>query len=96
MDQANVYLTDQGKVLQITNNQTNKFKSIDHLRRQLNLKPEEIVVFGDDWNDLEMLTGFPNGVVMEMPIGNCAVRFFTKHKATIKMGSPMHCTHSWG
>lgn len=51
-------------MLQITNNQTNKFKSIDHLRRQLNLKPEEIVVFGDDWNDLEMLTGFPNGVVM--------------------------------
>ncbi len=80
MDQANVYLTDQGKVLQITNSQTSKFKSIDHLRRQLNLKPEEIAVFGDDWNDLEMLTGFPNGVVM----GNadrelrCQIRYQTQ------------------
>ena len=63
-NQANVYLTDQGKVLQITNRQASKFKSIDHLRCLLNLKPEEIAVFGDDWNDLEMLTRFPNGVGM--------------------------------
>ena len=44
-------------MLQITNRQASKFKSIDRLRCLLNLKP-------DDWNDLEMLTRFPNGVGM--------------------------------
>ena len=63
-DQANVYLTDQGKVLQITNSRTSKYQSVDHLRRQLGLQPDEIAVFGDDWNDLKMLTGFPHGIVM--------------------------------
>ena len=63
-DQANIHLTDQGKVMQISNSRTSKYQSIDHLRHQLGLQPDEIAVFGDDWNDLEMLTGFPHGIVM--------------------------------
>ena len=83
---------DRGKMLQITNCQTSKFKSIDYLRRQLSLKLEEIAVFGDNWNDQEILTEFPNGTA----IGNAdrellyQIRYQTQNNNKDKMTYALH------
>lgn len=63
-DRANVYLTDQGRTLQIISKESGKFAAIDHVRKSLGLNREEIAVFGDDVNDVEMLSGFPCSVAM--------------------------------
>ncbi len=79
-------------MLQITNCQTSKFKSIDYLRRQLSLKLEEIAVFGDNWNDQEILTEFPNGTA----IGNAdrellyQIRYQTQNNDKDKMTYALH------
>lgn len=62
--QAQFYLTDGGKVIQITSNLANKYQSIERIRIQLGLEKTEVAVFGDDLNDLEMLSGYPNSVAM--------------------------------
>lgn len=61
---AQFYLTDGGKVVQITSNQANKYRSIERIRSRIGLEKSEIAVFGDDMNDLEMLAGYPNAVAM--------------------------------
>lgn len=35
------------------------------LEKRFNVKPEEIMAFGDNYNDLEMLAAVKNGVAME-------------------------------
>lgn len=62
--QAQFYLTDGGKVIQITSNLANKYQSIERIRIQLGLEKTEVAVFGDDLNDLEMLSGYPNSVAI--------------------------------
>lgn len=62
--QAQFYLTDGGKVVQITSGLANKYQSIERIRIQLRLEKAELAVFGDDLNDLEMLSGYPNSVAM--------------------------------
>jgi hydroxymethylpyrimidine pyrophosphatase-like HAD family hydrolase len=53
--------------------------AVDHVRRSLGLAPEEIAVFGDDLNDLEMITHFPVSVAMEngVPEVRAAARHVT-------------------
>lgn len=62
--QAQFYLTDGGKVVQITSSLANKYQSIERIRMQLGIEKSEVAVFGDDLNDLEMLAGYPNSVAM--------------------------------
>ena len=61
-DRANIYLTDQGKTIQIT--ASSKLKGIEKIRQKLGLQMNEIAVFGDDINDIEMLSHYPNSVAM--------------------------------
>jgi hydroxymethylpyrimidine pyrophosphatase-like HAD family hydrolase len=58
----NIYLTDQGKTIQIT--ASSKLKGIEKIRQKLGLQMDEIAVFGDDINDIEMLSHYPNSVAM--------------------------------
>lgn len=77
---AKFYLTDQGKVIQITNKMTSKYNSIENIRKILKIKKSEVAVFGDDMNDIEMLSGYENGVAMENSGAEVksSVRFITK------------------
>ena len=61
---AQFYLTDHGKCAQIMGKAVNKFRSIEKIRTQLGLAKEEIAVFGDDVNDMEMLSEYPFSVAM--------------------------------
>lgn len=62
--EAKFYLTDNGKVIQITSKKASKYNGIESIRKQLNLDKTEIAVFGDDINDLEMLGGYEFSVAM--------------------------------
>lgn len=63
-DKAKVYITDYGKVIQIINNNINKKESIEKIRKSLKLEKSEIAVFGDDVNDIEMLSEYENSIAM--------------------------------
>lgn len=63
-DAAQFYLTDRGKCVQIVGRTVNKLKSIEKIRKSLALKKDEIAVFGDDVNDLEMLSEYKYSVAM--------------------------------
>lgn len=61
---AQFYLTDHGKCAQIMGKSVNKFRSIERIRAHLGLAKDEIAVFGDDVNDMEMLAEYPYSVAM--------------------------------
>lgn len=61
---TNLYLTDQGEVIMVVPKGVSKYSGIEEIRKHLLLKKEEIAVFGDDTNDLEMMSAYPNSVAM--------------------------------
>ncbi|MBP3398663.1 MAG: HAD family hydrolase [Erysipelotrichaceae bacterium] len=61
---TNLYLTDQGEVIMVMPKGVSKYSGIEKIRKHLLLKKEEIALFGDDTNDLEMLSAYPNSVAM--------------------------------
>lgn len=63
-DLASFYLTDQGRTIQAVSLDAGKKQAIRRLRAELMLNADEIAVFGDDVNDLEMLSDCPNSVAM--------------------------------
>ena len=63
-DQATMYLTDQGATIQIVSKESSKRVGIEKVRRALGLEMDEIAVFGDDLNDLEMITAYPVSIAM--------------------------------
>lgn len=72
---AQIYLTDKGIVVQIMAKSVNKASSVEKIRLQLGMEKNEIAVFGDDVNDVEMLCEYENSVAM----GNAEE--FVKQKA---------------
>ncbi len=63
-DRARFYVTDQGKTVQFSQKGVSKLSSIMRIQEMLNLKDDEIAVFGDDVNDLEMISHYKNSVCM--------------------------------
>lgn len=63
-DKANIYLTDHGKTIQVVKKNTSKYASIEKVRKTLGLTQDEVAVFGDDLNDIEMLSNYKNSVAM--------------------------------
>ena len=63
-DQATMYLTDQGATIQIVSRESSKWVGIEKVRRTLGLDMEEIAVFGDDLNDLDMIRAYPVSIAM--------------------------------
>ena len=77
---ANVYITDGGSSIQVTGVDSGKLKGIESIRRQLGLETEEVCVFGDDVNDLEMISFYPNSVAMGNAVESIrqAAKFVTR------------------
>jgi Cof subfamily protein (haloacid dehalogenase superfamily) len=61
---ATVYISDAGKVVQAVGRGVSKRFGIQAAMRRLHLAPGEIAVFGDDINDVEMLSSFPRSYAM--------------------------------
>lgn len=61
---ARLYVTDQGATMQVTALDAGKLTAIRVVQAQLGLKDEEIAVFGDDANDLEMISAYPISIAM--------------------------------
>ena len=63
-NRVTMYLTDQGQTIQIVNRECTKLEGIHKMRQALGLEMDEIAVFGDDLNDLEMLSNCPVSIAM--------------------------------
>lgn len=61
---AQFYLSDMGKCGQIVGESVNKMTGIEKIRMALGLEKDEIAVFGDDVNDVEMLSEYEHSVAM--------------------------------
>ena len=61
---ATMYLTDQGATIQVVSRESSKRAGIERVRQALGIAPEELAVFGDDLNDLEMLRAYPVSIAM--------------------------------
>ncbi len=63
---ANVYLTgkDDFRSIEIVDKRVNKKLAIDRMIKLCKLDHDEVAVFGDDFNDMEMLKGFKNSIAM--------------------------------
>jgi len=63
-DKASIYLTDASRSLQLSDRKTSKRAGIERILHMLNMDENEIAVFGDDANDIEMLSRFPSSIAM--------------------------------
>ena len=61
---ARVLVTDQGRTIQLAPLEAGKLQAVERIRQQHGWTPEEIVVFGDDLNDLEMIAHYPRSIAM--------------------------------
>lgn len=61
---ANLYLLDGGRTIQLSGKGVSKLSAIEKICARFDFAPEETAVFGDDRNDIEMLSHCPNGVAM--------------------------------
>ena len=61
---AHIYLTDQGRTIQATGRDAGKKNAIERIRQQMGWGLDQVAVFGDDINDLEMISFYPNGIAM--------------------------------
>lgn len=61
---AKAYVTDGGATMQITSLAAGKLTAIRSVQHQLGLAEDEIAVFGDDINDLEMISAYPVSIAM--------------------------------
>ena len=55
---------DKGATIQIVSRESSKRAGIERVRQALGIQPEELAVFGDDLNDLEMIRAYPVSVAM--------------------------------
>ena len=79
-DRATMYLTDQGATIQIVSRESSKRAGIERVRQALGIQPEELAVFGDDLNDLEMIRAYPVSVAMGNAVGEvkAAAKYVTR------------------
>lgn len=62
------YITDRGRTVQFSKKGVSKLSAIRSIQKSLNISDDEVSVFGDDVNDLEMISFYKNSVAM----GNAA------------------------
>ena len=63
-DRVSLYLTDGGCTIQAAAKQVSKLTGVEAIRTAAGLAEDEIAVFGDDLNDLPMITRYPHSVAM--------------------------------
>ena len=61
---ARCYLTDQGASVQITSLDAGKLVAIRRIQADMGWADEDIAFFGDDVNDLEMISAYPVSIAM--------------------------------
>lgn len=61
---ARCYLTDQGASVQITSLEAGKLAAIRRIQAEMGWGDGDIAVFGDDVNDLEMISAYPVSIAM--------------------------------
>jgi len=61
---STVYLSDGGRTIQLAPKGMSKFIAIEKLRTRLGLEKDEVAAFGDDVNDIEMLSNHPHSIAM--------------------------------
>ncbi|MBN2736662.1 MAG: HAD family hydrolase [Spirochaetales bacterium] len=62
--QVNVLLTDQGRVIQIMNASINKLTGLKKILNTFNIPSDHVAVFGDDLQDIDMLSHFKHSFAM--------------------------------
>jgi len=63
-DRATIYISDRQTVVQAVGKGVSKRSGIERVAARLGLRSDEIAVFGDDVNDIEMLSSFPRSFAM--------------------------------
>lgn len=63
--ECNAIITDNGKLCQIMKRNVSKWSALKVLLRRFNKKSEDIIAFGDDYNDLEIMQNTPISIAME-------------------------------
>ena len=58
-------ITDNGTLCQIMHSEVSKWNSIKYVINYLNCRISDVIAFGDDYNDLEMIENCGIGVAME-------------------------------
>ncbi len=59
-----ILVTDQGRTIQAVPLEAGKLQAVERIRLELGLGVDELSVFGDDMNDLEMIAHYPRSVAM--------------------------------
>ncbi|EJS68041.1 Cof-type HAD-IIB family hydrolase [Bacillus cereus] len=62
--ECNAVITDNGTLCQIMHAEVSKWNSIQHVLQHLNRDVSEVIAFGDDYNDMEMIEKCGIGVAM--------------------------------
>lgn len=57
-------ITDNGELCQIMNCEASKWASVKQLGKKLGININDIIAFGDDYNDLEMIKNVGTGIAM--------------------------------
>ena len=58
-------ITDNGTLCQIMHSEVSKWNSIKYVLEDLNYESSDVIAFGDDYNDLEMIENSGTGVAMK-------------------------------
>lgn len=58
-------ITDNNSLCQIMNCESSKWNSINYLLQKLNHSSDDVIAFGDDYNDMDMIKNACIGVAME-------------------------------
>jgi len=61
---AQFYLAERGTVISIGAKDTSKKTGVERIRERLGLEKDEVAVFGDDFNDFEMISEYKHSVAM--------------------------------
>ena len=72
--------TAHANYLEILNKKVNKFHGIKKVLKYYNIDDDEVLIFGDSHNDIEMLENFPHTVAMENaePCAKNVAKYTTK------------------
>ncbi|MGN4422912.1 HAD family hydrolase [Bacillus cereus group sp. MYBK30-1] len=62
--ECNAVITDNGTLCQIMHAEVSKWNSIQHVLQHLNCEESDVIAFGDDYNDMEMIEKCGIGVAM--------------------------------
>jgi len=63
-DKANIFINDKENMVQVVNKNADKRFGIENILDYEGIRADDIVVFGDDKNDMEMLKNFKNSIAM--------------------------------